>query len=309
MAIYRYGQMQYELSRIDGALTKAGVPFIPLKGAVIRHLYPEPWMRTSCDLDILVKEEDLPLAQDAIQGGLRYRHREKGKHDVSYYSESGVHLELHYRLHGGNDPWDAILAQVWEYSERKTDFRYALQKEMLYFYHIAHMAGHFKFGGCGIRPFLDVCFLRKFLDCHTALCSELLEQGGLAAFDRGVCALSDFWFSDGAASAVALDLQEVVLGAGMYGDVKNRVAIAGIQKRTRMRALLLRIFLPYDKLKYEYPILEKHKILTPLCQLRRWLRLLNRQKRRKAVKELSMTVRKEKETAERMERLLKELAI
>ncbi|MBO4954226.1 MAG: nucleotidyltransferase family protein, partial [Clostridia bacterium] len=35
------------------------IDFMPLKGAVIRQYYPEPWMRTSCDIDIHVKKDRL----------------------------------------------------------------------------------------------------------------------------------------------------------------------------------------------------------------------------------------------------------
>jgi len=37
------------------------IDFIVLKGGVLRSLYPETWMRNSCDIDILVKKEDLNL--------------------------------------------------------------------------------------------------------------------------------------------------------------------------------------------------------------------------------------------------------
>ena len=40
------------------ALEKAEIPFLPLKGSVIRKYYPEPWMRTSCDIDLLIHKEE-----------------------------------------------------------------------------------------------------------------------------------------------------------------------------------------------------------------------------------------------------------
>ena len=65
MAVYRYEQIQHEFEQICDVLVKAEIAFIPLKGSVIRPLYPEPWMRTSCDIDILVKEENLSAAIEA----------------------------------------------------------------------------------------------------------------------------------------------------------------------------------------------------------------------------------------------------
>ena len=60
-AVYRYENINYELERLKETLEEAEIPFILLKGSVIRKYYPEPWMRTSCDIDILVKKEDLDV--------------------------------------------------------------------------------------------------------------------------------------------------------------------------------------------------------------------------------------------------------
>ena len=62
VAVYRYEKINHELQRLCRTLNEAKIPFIPLKGAVIRQYYPEPWMRTSCDIDILVREEQVEEA-------------------------------------------------------------------------------------------------------------------------------------------------------------------------------------------------------------------------------------------------------
>lgn len=63
-AVYRYEKLQYELTRLKDVLNEAKIPFIPLKGSVIRKFYPEPWLRTSCDIDVLVKEKDIERASE-----------------------------------------------------------------------------------------------------------------------------------------------------------------------------------------------------------------------------------------------------
>ena len=67
MAVYRYEQLFYESQRLYDAFEKAKLFYIPLKGAQLRTLYPEPWLRTSCDVDILVSEEDLETAVGACE--------------------------------------------------------------------------------------------------------------------------------------------------------------------------------------------------------------------------------------------------
>ena len=52
-AVYRCEKLKYELTKLCETLEQAEIPFIPLKGSVLRQYYPEPWMRTSCDIVFL----------------------------------------------------------------------------------------------------------------------------------------------------------------------------------------------------------------------------------------------------------------
>ena len=137
-AVYRYGKLNYELMQVCKTLEKAQIPFIPLKGSVIRKYYPEPWMRTSCDIDILVHEKDLRSAISCLVENLKYTEHEQNSHDVSLFSSSGVHLELHYDLveEGWANSSNAILQKVWDYVSPKNDYQYwcEMSDEMFYFF-------------------------------------------------------------------------------------------------------------------------------------------------------------------------------
>ena len=58
-AVYRYGKQKREFERICAVLEEEKIPYIPMKGAVIRKRYPEGWMRSSCDIDVFVKKNDV----------------------------------------------------------------------------------------------------------------------------------------------------------------------------------------------------------------------------------------------------------
>lgn len=306
MAVYRYEQIQYEFEEICDTLEKARIPFIPLKGAVIRDLYPQPWMRTCCDIDILVKENDLKHAVEILQAKLKYRCGDKGIHDVSLFSEGGVHLELHYKLASKRDCWFDILDNVWDYTKNHNKNRYLLTKEMFYFYHIAHMAGHFQFGGCGVRSFLDLYLLRQHNQYNQEDLLTLLNRGGLAAFNDAVCAVSEYWFGGGLKTNLVESIENYILYAGMYGDMKNRVAVAKA-KKCGWKLLWPRIFLPYNKLKFHYPQLQKCPILYPFYIIKRWFKLLKKENREKALREIDETMRGDVEKQEHIAQLIKDL--
>ena len=308
MATYRYKFMQYELDQLSNVLQEANIPFVPLKGSVIRGYYPLPWMRTSCDIDVLVKEEDLDRAVQCLVSSLNYRSDKAGNHDVSLYSKIGVHIELHYKLNSTLYTWDKVLDDVWDYTTPQEGCKYRLKDEMFYYYHLSHMASHFKAGGVGIRFFLDLHLLDMHLRIDKDALTTLLQQGGLTDFYRGAVDLANWWFGDGEYTQLVENMQEYIVGAGMYGDVKNYVAI---EKSTKGSAkhLLSRIWLPYEKLKYQYPILLKHKILTPIYQVRRWFNLLNKSTRERALYELDHSVNTDNESVERVSRLMQDLGI
>ena len=112
-AVYRYENINYELERLKETLEEAKIPFIPLKGSVIRKYYPEPWMRTSCDIDILVKEKDADNAAEYLQTQLQYGVDRKGQHDVSVFTASNVHVELHFKLLDSDFKQVKDLIDVW----------------------------------------------------------------------------------------------------------------------------------------------------------------------------------------------------
>ena len=157
---YRCEYMQDEYKNLCNVLEKAQIPFVPLKGSVIRQYYPEAWMRTSCDIDILIHEEDIEKAKALLVNEHGYTNHGKGSHDVSLYSPRGFHIELHYSLieEGRANKSAAVLENVWNMVTVRNDWEYfyEMPDDLFYFYHIAHMAKHFETGGCGIRPFIDL---------------------------------------------------------------------------------------------------------------------------------------------------------
>ena len=278
VAFYRYTQIQYEYQRICDLLEKEKIPFIPLKGSVLRDYYPEPWMRTSCDIDILVHPEILEQAAKALVEQLGYDRKGKGDHDISLYAATGVHLELHYSAvdEGRMPQAQKVLAGIWEDATPAPGKQYhkCMSDEMFYFYHIAHMAKHFDNGGCGVRPFLDIWILENRVAHDPKKREALLTAGGMAQFARAAQRLTDVWFGRGEMDSLSEKLEKFILDGGVYGTVKGLVAVRQTQKGSKLRYAVSRIFLSYRDLKYQYPILQKHKWLMPVFQVVRWCKLL-----------------------------------
>ena len=276
LALYRYEQSRYELASLCEVLNEAKIPFMPLKGSVLREYYPEPWMRTSCDIDVLIHEEDCERAERILLERLQYRKEATTTHDLSIFSPSGVHIELHYALNEESYRSFDVLNRIWEHSAPAEDgsYRYVMSDEAFYCYHLAHMAKHFELGGCGIRSFLDLWILDHRMEHDKEARDALLKQEKLLAFADGCRHLSEVWFSEAKGDDLSDRMQAYILNGGVYGTLSNKVVIQQGKSGGRIRYVMRRFFLPYDTLKGYYPILKKRKWLTPVMQVRRWFRIL-----------------------------------
>ncbi len=291
LALYRYEQSRYELASLCEVLNEAKIPFMPLKGSILREYYPEPWMRTSCDIDVLVRKEDCQRAENALSENLQYRKETTTTHDLSLFSPSGVHIELHYALNEEAYRNFDVLSNIWEYSHpiEENSCRYIMSDEAFYFYHIAHMAKHFELGGCGIRSFLDLWILDRRSEYDQDKRNILLEKEGLLPFAEGCRSMSEVWFSGTNGDEWTDRMQEYILNGGVYGTLSNMVTIQQGKRGGRLGYTMRRVFLPYDALKGYYPILKKRKWLTPVMEVRRWFRLLLGGKAKQSLHELNVS--------------------
>lgn len=301
--ILRAERMDGELAAISEIFEREKIEFLPLKGSVIRDFYPEKWMRTSCDMDILVHKEDIERASELLLGELGYVKTGGGDHDVAFSAPSGIRLELHFKLNNDGRGFEA-LDRIWghTYAKEENSYRRYLDDGMFYFYHMAHMAKHMEGGGCGIKPLLDLCFI-------PAAGEELLEKNGLKDFSDTVRKLSRVWFDGEEHDSFTSELEAFILRAGVYGNVNNAVAVGQSKRGGRGRYILSKFFLSYDTLKYQYPVLQKHKWLIPVCHVRRWFRLLFKGGAQRSANEIKVNSGMSQERSESVAKLFEHLGI
>ena len=286
----RYEQLNHMLLKLCRALEGARISFMPLKGSVIRKYYPEPWMRTSCDVDVLVHEEDAERASEILVEQCGYIRGGKTSHDITLFAKNGMHAELHYDLveEGLAARSAEVLHLVWDTATVRDgqEYWYEMPDETFYFYHVAHMAKHFENGGCGIRPFIDLWILDNLEGVDVSKRDRLLEQGGLGGFAEACRKLSRVWFDREATDDLSRQMEAYLLYGGVYGATENRIAVGQQKKGGTLRFAISRIFLPYEVIQFHYPILQKHRWLLPVMQVRRWGKLIFRGGFGRGVKEL-----------------------
>ncbi|MBQ0111022.1 MAG: nucleotidyltransferase family protein [Oscillospiraceae bacterium] len=267
-AMVRSVRFNSTISLAKSLFNKAQIPFMPLKGAIIKKLYPGELMRSSCDIDILIKEEYFDRAIDLLSQNGFIRSDEKKHHDVSmYYGKTN--LELHFSLIERMDDIDTLLNKVWDYAVPVSEYEYTQTHEYFVFHHIAHMKFHFVGGGCGIKPFLDLFIMRRHNFYEEEKLYELLDMAGLRKFYGSILQVISVWFEGAPHNELTLQCQKYILRGGVYGTVENQMAVQSSIKGSRFKNLMRAVF-PQSEIMYSlYPILKNHKILFPFCYLHR----------------------------------------
>ena len=312
MASFRYVKKSYELDAIKGALSNAQIYFLPLKGSVICDYYKEPWLRTSCDIDLLVKKEDLEKAKCAIIDTLGYELQPSSTmHDVSLMSPSGVHLELHFELKEELFKESQLLSDIWAGGELvpASEYEYQMTNEMFLFYHIYHMAKHFQNGGCGVKPLLDLWIIKNKMGYDEEKARTLLKKEGYLIFYERALDLMNVWLENGEHTAITKNLEAYILDGGVYGSLEQNVAMAQSKKGGAFKNLWHRIFLPYKLLIIRYPSLKKCPPLYPLYLVIRWFRIIFSRDKERALNELKMNQKISNAEKEAVKTLNEELGL
>lgn len=310
-AVYRYEQMEYELGEIRELFNGNKIPFIPLKGARIREYYPEGWMRTSCDIDVLIHEEDIDKAVALLtESGWTLKDKPK-VHDVSLYSPSGVHLELHFNLHENIKKLDDVLDRVWEFSDLcdGSEYEYRQSNEFFIYHLLAHMSYHFISGGCGIRSVIDLWLIKQSIDYDKGKLTDLCTEAEINTFSVRIDELSHTWFEGEEYTDTVKTLEKIILTGGVYGSYSNRVSFDQATAGGKGKNIIRRIFMPYEKLILIFPSLKGKKWLTPIYWIARWFRVVFKGRLKRAIGEISENTGKTRENLKETEDFLVDIGL
>lgn len=257
-----------ELDSVVGALCESGIRCLPLKGSVIKLLYPQSDMRTMSDIDILIDPQNAEKSRKIMEKlGYECRHFGYDIHDI-YYKEPVMNVEIHRALFGEEgQEFLTAFADPWKYCESADGLRCAFAPDAFFAYVLAHGIKHLEEGGTGIRTIMDlwVC-LSSDMGINAEKSLEMLHPSGKADTARGLLELSKAWFGDSPRTEEISKLERYVLGSGTYGTMANSAA-NGIEKRGRLGYALRLIFPTYAHMRQHYPVLKKAPVLLPGCWL------------------------------------------
>ena len=305
-----YQSVQHDdaLKRICAVLDEEKIPYVLLKGAVIRHLYPDPVLRSSCDIDVLVHEEDIDKAVTVLEAKTDFKKEKKLYHDISMVS-SRVHLELHFNIKEDMDNIDPLLSKVWDYTcSAGEETQYSMTPEFQIFHVVAHMDYHFLHGGLGIRPFLDLWLLRNKTQYDETGLEQLFAECKLLQFYRECSHLSEVWMDGAEPTETSQMFEDFCLSGGVLGN--EQFSFAGKQKDKRgLRYIGSRVFPPKNQIKEFYRAEDGKDHVLAYYYVKRWRRWLSKERRSEFKRQVNGVMNCDKKYQDAADELFRRLGV
>lgn len=268
---YNERQM-FEISRLFEAFDKNGIQYMPLKGTLLKKMYPKPEMRSMGDADILIKTEEYPKIK-SVMLELGYDAIKESDHEF-IWNKTGAHIELHKRLIPSyNKDYYAYYGDGWRLAKICNGTRYSMTAEDEMIYIFTHFAKHYREAGIGIRHFVD---LWVFRNAHKNLDEKYIktELQALQLYDFYVNILETIsaWFEDEGFNEKTDFITQIIFNSGVYGTreayylaqaVKTANSTANLEN-VKIKRFFKLIFVPYKTMCSVYPILKKAPVLLPI---------------------------------------------
>ena len=275
-AIRKVILMDLERKAVLEKLDEAGIWYMPLKGSVLKELYPRVGMRQMADNDILYdasRSEDVREIMESL--GFTTVMYVKNQYNHDHYDKEPVcNFEMHRALFPPSAPEKLFLYYLNVRDRLVKDegngFGYHFTDEDFYLYMIAHEYKHYSGGGTGLRSLLDTyLYLNKYGETlNWDYLSGELEQLGLTEYEQQNRTMALDLFQKKPLSDEEREMLDYILSSGTYGTVENRVKnqiqFYGGGVVGKIRYCFRRVFLPMDSVQSAFPLFYRHKIFLPL---------------------------------------------
>lgn len=257
--------------------------FMFVKGVAIRDYYPIPELRTSGDIDVIVRENQFEKIYDVLNGL---------KCSSLVYLPFVIEVEINgitVEIHKGADVFGNYFDDcIFDVADNEGNY-YTLDMYYQLLYVLLHLVRHLQATGAGIRMLMDidVCIraidnfdMQKFL----AMCND----AGVGYCAEVILSLCKLWFNTPVNTSINLENnQEMVdvfasgfLNGGTFGFKNNNYsgvylsmssASGNFGVKEKMKAFLHWLFPPVDIIKEMFFYANKYPFLIPFAYFHRFV--------------------------------------
>ncbi|MCM1530217.1 MAG: nucleotidyltransferase family protein [Alistipes sp.] len=268
-----------EMKRICNFFEQNRIWHMPLKGSVLKELYPKIGMRQMADIDILYDRS----YQDSVLHFMKksgYTVESIGKcHHDTYIKPPVYNFEMHTSLIGRTadeqfcNYYSDIKKRLIKDAEKNCAYHFT--DEDFYVYMTVHEYKHYSGRGTGLRSLLD-----RFVFCEKKgkylnwdYIAQQTDILGISEFERQSRELCVKLFNDTKCESLSdseKDMLEYYLFSGTYGTEKNMVnkRVKKLKEQagcfSKFRYIWNRIFPSLEFYKKYFPFFYKNRLLLPV---------------------------------------------
>ena len=275
---------------VSEALEQNGIPYIPIKGLLLKALYPNPELRTMGDMDIMVHDEDRPQCHQIMTklGYTRLAHQFEW-----LYEKDQIEFEFHSAF---KSAYGTIIGQtdIWNHAENigsSNRFEFDPQYHLVFL--ISHAAKH-AFAGFGIRMIMDISlWLRLYRsDINIEKLMQDLSYLRILEFAQRVFSLCERMFGIDSplddyhmSGSIYDEMCIYIIESGTFG--KNNRGFTGVDQvlvreylknnsvvKSKLTVLISTVFLSYSAALKRYKYIENRPFLLPIAWIQRGISVI-----------------------------------
>ncbi len=267
---YALRENAYQLTK--DFIISNGCRFVFVKGINVKRYYPQPELRTSGDIDVIVDGGMLEKLYNSA--------KEKGYVIKDYVSHT-LTLKLFktdIEIHSQPDVFSDYFDDIFAVADKTDDFEYSLNEYNELLFVLCHLAKHLAYRGAGIRMLLDIdLIIRGIGNFDSDYFFEMCSKANILKTAETLTSLCKLWFDTPIKSTVDIsgellaNLENVFLDGGSFGYEMNSVPTRYLSdgNNSKFKVMLKMAFPSREYLKICYPYYNKHAFLYPVARINR----------------------------------------
>lgn len=286
-AIRKNMLLDLEREKLCGYLEQNEIWYMPLKGSILKDLYPKFGMRQMADNDILFDSRYRKAVKEYFEANhydvISY---DKSIHDI-YEKPPVLNFEMHTSLFGQthDEKWQAYYKDIQTRLQKDEDHRYGyhFSDEDFYIYITTHECKHYSGSGTGLRSLLD-CYVylqKKAASLDWNYIETECEKLGISDFEKQRRGLAVKIFAASANAEISeadKQMLEYYLRSGTYGTLENAVKVRRKKyadktgKTSKLSYIMNRLFPDPEWYEAYKPFYNRHPYFKPFFVLYRLFR-------------------------------------
>lgn len=282
LTICEYDEKLKAQKMLEDFLQNNGIDYALVKGAEIMRYYPAPELRTSGDIDVIIRPSKFDEAAAIMRAS---------SFEMDIINTNVIILTLNdtvIEIHRGADVLGDYFTNSFFDRCSNEGSKYSLNQYDQLLYVILHLAKHLKDRGAGIRMLMDVDVCIRAIDgFDEEKLITMCAHAGIEKCAKVLLSLANYWFNTPVRAEINfnndLELLEMLsnsfLHGGVFGKQNNDLGSHYVAQATdggkvtllsKIKGLMRLLFPSVNAIRDAYLYAYRHPVLIPLAYINRF---------------------------------------